>query len=181
MNLLAVFFFWNFTAARREAFTHVAVETGPAPGLHSPATAQPENGVEQLERIAQGSNIGIRSKVAWYSVFFLPGQINPRKFVSDSDFDVRIAFIIAQIDIIPGLIAFYKVVFQNESFHFTVGDDKVKITYPGHHRLYLGMHSLRGLKIGAHSLAKNPGFSYIEHLPLPVFEQVYSRLERHLF
>ena len=88
------------------------------------------------------------------------------------DFDIRVAFVILELDVKMGLVFLDQVHFQDQGFQFGINDDPFNIADILYQMAGSGMLLGTGMEVGTHPVAQVIGFPHINHLPELVFHQV---------
>jgi len=92
---------------------------GAGPDLEVPAN--------QLEGSRSQISGEIRSKVSGSILFDSPGDQYSRVFLVQGQLDVGVSLVIAQQDVVLGLVALDEVVLQRQGFHFIINNDEIHI------------------------------------------------------
>ena len=93
--------------------------------------------------------------------------------------DIGVTLIILQVNIVAGFVFFDQVIFQNQGFHFRIGDDVFKINDLLQQGRLFGMIGLR-LEVGAHAAAQNCRFSDIEDAVVFILKEIAPRFSRQI-
>lgn len=129
--------------------------------------------------MSQGPYIAVRSEIPGYPVLFFPGDNQARVLFSHGHLQVRVALVIAEHYVIPGLVRFDEVALENQGLYFVGSHDVIEIPNLGHHRPHLGQKLRRRLEIRAQPVSQGLGLAHVNDLPPLIFKEVHPGFLRH--
>ena len=92
------------------------------------------------------------------------------------DFDVGVAFVILELDVIKRLVFFDQVHFQDQGFQLRTDDDPFNIPDVVHQMTRPGIFTCAGMEIGTHPVAEVYCLAHINYLSLVILHQVTAGL-----
>ena len=110
-----------------------------------------ENFPEQGKRLLDGKSAGIRAKVARAVVNNAPRQNDSREVVG-SHTQIRIALVVFKADVVAWAVLFNQIAFEDKSFDFAGGDNRLEVGDFGDHSFDFGGMILVGLKVLANTI-----------------------------
>jgi hypothetical protein len=134
--------------------------------------------LKQVKCHTHRASAGVGAKVATSVIIKAPCQEYAGPFFIKGNFDIRIAFIIPQSDIVARSMLLNKVIFEDKGFLLGICDDEIEALYHGHHLVQLRVVGMRSAEIRPNAVAQAGRFSYIEHLPRLILEQINAGLCR---
>ena len=100
---------------------------------------------------------------------------NDSRKIFGSNLEIRIALVVLEADIVARAVLFNQVAFENQSFDFACGDNRLEIGDFGDHRFNLRAVILAGLKILAHAIFEDTRLADVNNFPANIFHDVNAR------
>ena len=85
--------------------------------------------VEKVHRLAKGSNAGKRTKVSAAVIGESTGDVGTRPFFRNGDFEIGIALIVFEANVVSRFVFLNEVIFKYYGFLLGICDDEVDICY----------------------------------------------------
>ena len=101
-----------------------------------------------------------------------------RVFLVHIDGDIRICFVVLQLDVISRLVQFYQAVFKRQRFHFRIAHDIFKIADKGGHYIRFDAFEIRFVKVLRNAVFQLFGLAHIDDFSAVAAHNVYPRRER---
>ena len=123
---------------------------------------------------------GIWSKIARAIDHHMPCGQNAGPGVLEGDFDIGVATIIFEQDVIARAMLLDEIHFEQQRFELAIGDDDVKIGDFGHHTaVFVG--ELADIEIRTHAVTQGFGFADVQHAPLEILPDIDAGQKGHAF
>ena len=163
--------------------TEVIFKTRPlvCPGNGFFTRTETENTLQDFQGLLYRPGAGKRAKITRAVIFQRTGIRHCRPIFIEVDFDIRVAFVILETDIIIRPISLDEIIFQDEGFIFRIGDEEFQF-FGFFYLLYSFRRQFsRRLKIGTYTIAEAARFADVDNFPAGIFHQIDTRVGGQLF
>src|SRR5439155_3195850 len=103
-----------------------------------------------------------------------PRNHRSRKGLVYSELKIRIGFVVAQQNVVLGLVLLDEVIFKGECFAFGVGHDELDVFDCVHHLVLALVEIARQLEIGSYAVPQRFGFSHVDRLIRSILIEVHA-------
>ena len=159
------------------ALLDVEQQAGPAEPLVPPelvvaAGAQGERAQQQVERLADGIGVAVRTEVAHALALPPPHHHGPGPLVAHGHGQERVALVVAQPDVEPRPVLLDEAVLEHERLDLVADLDPLDGLGGGHHRRGAGRHVAGVLEVVGQPLAQRARLADVDDTALAVLELV---------
>ena len=170
--------------ARSRALADIAEQARPAQLLvvleyAGAAGAHGKNPEQQVDRLADGPGVGVRTEVPGALTLGASPDHDARELLGDGDSEPGIGLVVAVLDVEPGVVFLDPGVLQLQRLDLVVDDCPVNLGGRAHHRSGAAQQRGRVGEVGIQSGAKALRLSDIDDTALRVGEAVHARLVRY--
>ncbi len=144
----------------------VPAELGVGAGPHG------ERAQEQVERLADRPHVGIGTEVPHPAALSAPHHRRAGPVVADGDRQPRVALVVLQADVEPGLELLDEIVLEQEGLGLRVHHDPLHVVGLVDHLGGARGQAVRVLEVRVEPLAEGLGLAHVEDPPVPVQELV---------
>ena len=110
----------------------------------------------------------------------MPGGQNAGPGVLEGDFDIGVAPVVFEQDVVARAMLLDEIHFEQQGFELAIGDNDVEIGNFGHHAaVFVG--KLADIEIGAHAVAQRFGFADVQNAPLEILPDIDAGQEGYTF
>jgi hypothetical protein len=172
----------HLPATWTQASAHLIIDAGPEAIRKLGVEAGPngENPSNQPEGLFERSRRRIRTEIDGI-IFLDPSHNGERgKILLRGKLKTRIILIVSQLHVITGTMGFDQVVFKDEGFLLSVGDNGIDVGHILQHGQSLRILVLRLLEIGTYPMFDIAGLADIENRPFLIFEKVDPGMGREM-
>ena len=138
------------------------------------AVTNQEVSFDQLQTLPRKSRGKKRSKIQSPILADAPRDHGSREGLVYSELYIRIGFVVAQQNVVFGLVLLDEVVFQGECFAFGVGHDELDVFDCVHHLVLALVEIARQLEIGSYAVPQRFGFSHVNRLIRSILIEVHA-------
>jgi len=107
-------------------------------------------------------------------------HVEPRVLLGERQLEIGVVLVVAQADVVHGLVALDQVVLERQGLHLGVGHDEVEVGDLLDHPALVELGRTGGLEVGPHAVADHPGLADVDHPSARVPEQVDAGAQREL-
>ena len=127
--------------------------------------------------MTKGSNAGERAKISAAVIGESPGDVGARPFVRNSDFEIGVALIIFEANVVSRFVFFNEVVFEYYGLLFGIGYDEINICYGGSQFSKFMGRRMRD-EIRSYTIAQVISFSNIQNGTFAIPKEIYAGFVR---